>query len=299
MFGFFSKKVKGAQFLEGATDIHCHLLAGVDDGMSTLEEGFELLAYEQNVGLKRVYLTPHSMGLEGAVVDKEGMGEPKRPRRKSPAGNISEEDSEGSSSVALLRKHEKEYLLSAKESPYASEPEGGFSNAHLKERFEQYVKYYTGDLEIRLAAEYMMNKELLAKVQAKDLLTYSDGVHVLVETSYFAPPVEMTEILYSLAINGYKPIIAHPERYRYMSRRDYRKLKDTGYEFQLNYLSLTGYYGEDVLERALDLLDSGLYDFTGSDYHRLSTFHHGLKHLHLKGKRADALMRLFANNNTI
>ena len=299
MFWFFKKTIKGAKFLEGATDIHCHLLAGVDDGMSTLEEGYELLAQEYNAGLKRVYLTPHSMGLEGAVVDKESYKEPRHHHHHPNASKVSDEDIEGNSSVAILKKHEKEYALSASQSPYVSEPEGGFSNAHLKERFEQYKKFYSGDVEIRLAAEYMMNKEFLAKVHEKDLLTYADGIHVLVETSYFAPPVEMTDILYNLAISGYKPIIAHPERYRYMSRKDYRNLKATGYEFQLNYLSLTGYYGEEVMERALDLLDNGLYDYTGSDYHRLSTFYHGLRHLRLKGKRADKLLKLFENNNSI
>ena len=71
MFWFKKKSKKGLKFLEGATDIHCHLLAGVDDGFETLSDSYELLAQQQNAGLKRVYLTPHSMGLEGAVVDRE------------------------------------------------------------------------------------------------------------------------------------------------------------------------------------------------------------------------------------
>ena len=145
----------------------------------------------------------------------------------------------------------------------------------------------------------MMNKEFLAKVHDKDLLTYADGVHVLVETSYFAPPVEMTEILYSLALNGYKPIIAHPERYQYMSKKDYRTLKDKGYEFQLNFLALAGYYGDSVYERAIDLLDNNMYSFTGSDFHRLSTFQRATKHLKLNSKRTDKLLKLFENNSTI
>ena len=300
MFWFSSKRKKGFEFLSGATDIHCHLLVGVDDGMNTLSESFELLAQERTAGLKRVYLTPHSMGLEGAVVDKE-TAYPRHHHRKVVDSKdvIAGDDSELASSAALLALHEKEYAESAKTSPYVSEPEGGFSNEHLKERFEIFKKYYTGDIELRLASEYMMNKEFLAKVHKKDILTYADGVHVLVETSYFAPPVDMDEILYTLSLNGYRPIIAHPERYRYMSKKDYRKLKATGYEFQLNYLALTGYYGEDIYERALDLLDNGLYDFTGSDFHRISTYYHALPHLKLNGKRTDALLKLFENNSKI
>ena len=298
MFWFKSKKTKGLKFLDGATDIHCHLLCGVDDGFDSLSESYELLAQEQNAGLKRVYLTPHSMGAEGAVVDRQTHPRHHKKKNISPVEENIPEDGIVSSAV-LLARNEAKYDESARLSQYASEPLGGYSNQHLKERFEEYKKYYTGDVELRLAAEYMMNKELLAKVQAKDLLTYADGVHVLVETSYFAPPVEMTEILYTLAVNGYKPIIAHPERYLYMTKKDYRNLKATGYEFQLNYLSLTHYYGDEPYERAMDLLDNGLYSFAGSDYHRISTFYHLMPHFHLNSDRTDKLLKLFENNCTI
>ena len=303
MFWFCKKKVSGIKFLENATDIHCHLLVGVDDGMDSLSESFELLTQEATAGVKRVYFTPHSMGLEGAVVDREATPH-RRHHHHSKSEDAEEqliEEGEGGivSSAVLIKRKENLYAESAKASAFAGEPEGGFSNAHLKERFEEYKKNYTGDVEIRLAAEYMMNKEFLAKVHDKDLLTYADGVHVLVETSYFAPPVEMTEILYSLALNGYKPIIAHPERYQYMSKKDYRTLKDKGYEFQLNFLALSGYYGDAVYERAIDLLDNNMYSFTGSDFHRLSTFQRATKHLKLNSKRTDKLLKLFENNSTI
>ncbi len=290
---WFKKSVKGTKFLKDATDIHCHLLPDVDDGMDSLDESFELLSQEEMAGVKRVYLTPHNMGIEGAVVDKDSYGGHHH-RHKKPT-----EEAEGNSSVAIMEKNQKQYDLSGKESAYVSEPKGGFSNAHLRERFELYKSFYTGSIELRLASEYMMNKEFVTKVENKDLLTYSDGVHVLVETSYFSPPVDMDDILYGLSLAGYKPIIAHPERYKYMSKYDYKKLKDKGYEFQLNYLSLSGYYGPEVYERALDLLDKGYYNFTGSDFHRISTFYHQMDYLKLKGRRADQLLELFDNNSKL
>ena len=304
MFRFLKNKVSGVKFLENATDIHCHLLVGVDDGIDSLYESFELLTQEGTAGLKRVYFTPHSMGLEGAVVDREATPHHHRHHHHNKPdeseGPLAEDGDSGIvSSAVMIRRKENLYAESAKASAFVGEPEGGFSNAHLKERFEEYKKHYTGNVEIRLAAEYMMNKEFLAKVQAKDIITYADGEHVLVETSYFAPPVEMTDILYSLAINGYRPIIAHPERYQYMSKRDYKNLKDKGYEFQLNFLALTGYYGDAVYERSIDLLDNNMYSFTGSDFHRLSTFQCATKHLKLNSKRTDKLLKLFENNYTI
>ena len=70
MFGLFNKhRIAGEQFLKGATDIHCHILPGVDDGFVSLSTSCELLEREAAVGVKRIYLTPHSMGVSSAVVD--------------------------------------------------------------------------------------------------------------------------------------------------------------------------------------------------------------------------------------
>ena len=70
MFGLFKKhRIAGEQFLKGATDIHCHILPGVDDGFVSLSTSCELLEREAAVGVKRIYLTPHSMGVSSAVVD--------------------------------------------------------------------------------------------------------------------------------------------------------------------------------------------------------------------------------------
>ncbi len=303
MFWFNRKRVRGSEFLKEATDIHCHLLPGVDDGMEEFAKSMDFLSLLSVAGMKRIYFTPHSMGLEGAAVDshthRHRSHNSGADEAATSSASTSSADSSMQSSVTVVENNAAEYEAAEKQSAYNSEPKGGYSNAHLKERFELFKKFYSGDIELRLAAEYMMNREFLEKVKANDLLTYSDGAHILVETSYIAPPVEMDEILYTLALNGYKPIIAHPERYKYMSKTDYKHLKEKGYEFQLNYLSLTGYYGPDVQERAFDLLDKGMYNFTGSDYHRVSTYYHRLPKLRLSGKRADRLMQLFKNNDTI
>lgn len=327
MFGFLkSKRTRGEEFLKGATDIHCHILPGVDDGFASLSTSFELLEKEAAAGVKRIYFTPHSMGESSAVVDPRSYGghhhhhhhDAQSPDSNSAAGEDSATESKGpslnkyekeierlkaehkivSSSVYQAAK-EKEYSALDKLSQFEGEPVGGYSDEHLKTKFEMFKSLYKGPIDIRLAAEYMMNKEFLDKVKKKELLTYSDGVHVLVETSYYSAPLEMDEILYTLQIEGFKPILAHPERYRYMSRQDYEDLKSKGIEFQLTYLSLTGYYGKSTVARAMDLLDSGFYNFTGSDYHRTSTFVHYAHRLNLNRKRTEALKQLFENNDLL
>ncbi|MBR3304173.1 MAG: hypothetical protein IKI67_08355 [Bacteroidales bacterium] len=305
MFFLFKKKRIGAAFLKEATDVHCHILPGVDDGMQDLSESLELLAVEATAGVKRIYLTPHSMGAEGAAVDSLSYRDSHSHKRHdktevSAEKAVADPDNKTLvSSVDIIAAYQKEYTTLIGQSKYNSEPKGGFSNEHLKEQFALFKKFYDGNIELHLAAEYMMNKELLNKINNKDLLTYSDSVHVLVETSYIAPPIEMDEILYNLSLNGYKPIIAHPERYRYMSEGDYKKLKDRGYELQLNYLALTGCYGKEVYERAIHLLDKKMYDFAGSDFHRISTFYHRVGSLKLNTDRTDKLLALFSNNNNI
>jgi tyrosine-protein phosphatase YwqE len=77
--------------------------------------------------------------------------------------------------------------------------------------------------------------------------------------------------------NGYRPVLAHPERYAYMNDEDYKQLKDMGVLFQLNFVSLTGLYGSSVRKRAEHLLKVSCYDLMGSDIHSFVTHSQQLK----------------------
>ena len=95
----------------------------------------------------------------------------------------------------------------------------------------------------------------------------SKGNHLLVETSYYNPPMRFRETLRQIKSLGYHPLLAHPERYMYMDNDEYRELHNEGVRFQLNLPSLCGAYGNTVKKRALWLLKNGLYDAIGSDTH--------------------------------
>lgn len=122
------------------------------------------------------------------------------------------------------------------------------------------------------AAEYMMDDTFLAKLNQKvPLLCIKENI-VLVELSYAHKPDHLETMSFQLQIEGYIPILAHPERYIYY-HKDYKTtytyLKDLGFDLQLNLLSLTPYYGKEVQNIALKLLNDGLYDFACTDLHHL------------------------------
>ena len=127
------------------------------------------------------------------------------------------------------------------------------------------------DVEIVAAAEYFLDdyvKELLKK--SDPLLTISQNM-VLVEFSLAHEPMDLREILFEMQLQGYQPVIAHPERYIYpeKGRIFLEELKDSGYLLQLNILSLVGIYGKEPQKNAQWLTAKQYYDFAGTDIHNL------------------------------
>ena len=118
------------------------------------------------------------------------------------------------------------------------------------------------------ASEYMLDISLLERIKKEPLLCIYEN-YVLIEFSFSMKPLNLFEMLFEIKNKGYKIIIAHPERYIYFhnSIEKFEKLKNSGVYFQLNLLSLIGFYGKEVLKTAELLLENDLYDFTGSDIH--------------------------------
>jgi protein-tyrosine phosphatase len=124
------------------------------------------------------------------------------------------------------------------------------------------------DIPIHAAAEYFMDEYFLNLLNTQPLLTLWDS-HILVEMGFFSPPRGWEDYFFKMALKGYKPILAHPERYPYFHKTyvEYAEIKEKGVLLQLNLLSLTGYYGESVKKTAFRLIDDKLIDFLGTDAH--------------------------------
>lgn len=124
------------------------------------------------------------------------------------------------------------------------------------------------EIPFHAAAEYMMDDHFVQEFKNGDLLTLQDN-YVLVEMSYINPPIQLYSILFDLQLAGYIPVLAHPERYLFYHQNfgEYEKLKRAGCLFQLNLLSVVGYYGEGIAKIAEKLLQNGMVSFVGSDVH--------------------------------
>ncbi len=121
---------------------------------------------------------------------------------------------------------------------------------------------------IKAASEYLMDDHFVSLFKKGEVLTLKDN-YVLVEMSYINAPIQLYDIIFDMQIAGYKPVLAHPERYQFYHKNfnEYIKLKNAGCLFQINLLSAVGYYGNEVAEIAEKLLNQGLIDFVGSDVH--------------------------------
>ena len=143
----------------------------------------------------------------------------------------------------------------------------------LQKRFEELKAEYHGEISLNLAAEYMMDNLFEERLSSGDLLPIGNQKNsLLVETSYFNPPMRLKDILMEIKQQGFYPILAHPERYQYMGEKEYKELKKIGIKFQLNYPSLAGQYGNYVKRKAVYLLKNGYYNLLGSDTHREGAF---------------------------
>ena len=217
MFNFFKKKISGdditSRQLPVTTDIHSHILAGIDDGSPDIDTSLRLVKGMYDLGIRKTVATTH------IIADLY---------RNTPAT----------------------------------------INAAL-EQLKAAVQKEAIDIEITAAAEYMLDDYFVKTLRSGDgLLTIHKNI-ILTEQSYATPTSNLNEISFELMTAGYRPIMAHPERYGFYHGNydQYTRLKDMGFLLQVNLLSLTGYYGKPVTKAAKYIFENDLADLVGSDMH--------------------------------
>lgn len=210
MLGFFSKKSEPIP-LWFKTDIHCHVLPGIDDGATDVSDSIELIKGLAELGIERIIASPH---------------------------------------------------IAAIEFPNNAETLG----AAFKE-LQDALKAEGIDIPVSHSAEYRIDEELPDIISGNRLIPYP-GDYVLIENQWIQEPWNLEQVIFDLQIKGYQPIFAHPERFAYYHEKPERldALHDK-IPFQVNVLSLAGYYGKNIQKAAENILRKGQCDYLGTDTH--------------------------------
>lgn len=246
--GIFSKIFKSGSKLEPIdlsilkTDLHSHLIPGIDDGSKSMEESLIMLRKFSELGFQKVITTPHVM--------------------------------------SDYYKNNPEIILGGLEKVRA---------AILKEGIP---------IQIEAAAEYYLDHHLDELIEKQELLTFGDK-HVLFELSFVDEPPRIKDTIFNLVTQGYKPILAHVERYPYFMNKweTLEDFKRRGCLLQLNINSLSGQYGPHVKKMAEQVIEKDMIDVIGSDCHHLGHLNmidslRTNKHLHQIVKKEDLLNKM-------
>ena len=140
-------------------------------------------------------------------------------------------------------------------------------------------------IKVCYSSEYMIDESLYEKIEKRSLLPIKEK-YILIEMSYIGESSLIFDLIFKLLINDYIPILAHPERYLYYNdqRKKYNKLKLHGCKFQLNLLSLSGYYGPRELSLSNYMLKNNFIDFIAGDFHHLGHLEAVNNKIRLKNK---------------
>ncbi|MCC6600728.1 MAG: capsular biosynthesis protein [Crocinitomicaceae bacterium] len=151
------------------------------------------------------------------------------------------------------------------------------------------------EMEVAAAAEYYSDENFETLIDQKKLLSFGKN-YVLFEISFMDEPPNLGRIIFNLQAQGYKPVLAHPERYEYWNGNfdKYESLADKDVFLQLNINSLTGNYGSDVKRTSEKLIDAGLISFIGSDCH-----HDGHLTLMHSARKSAALNKLIRSGKLL
>lgn len=122
------------------------------------------------------------------------------------------------------------------------------------------------NINLYLGQEVFVEKDYKKLLSENKVLTLNDTKFVLIEFDY-STDKDVTEVVYELVRLGYKPIVAHVERYSNVTIDDVLEIKELGGLIQVNASSLMEKKLSSIHKRANKLLKNNLVDFIASDYH--------------------------------
>ena len=204
-------------------------------------------------------------------------------------------------SMEGLAKLKAKGFVKAKMTPHFMKDYPENTRETIEQKYQDFLQKAGDDLplELTLGGEYMLDSHFLNRFEEGFLTLDKMQSLVLCETSYMMMDPMAKDMLYQVMLKGYQPVIAHPERYMYASKPMYKRWKDREYLFQLNLFSLSGVYGKPAEEKARMMLKEGLYDYVGTDLHRVANLESKISSIKLSKKELDRLSVLLENNKKL
>ena len=144
-----------------------------------------------------------------------------------------------------------------------------YSRADYDSKFEAFKNACPTDVpELLPGFEVFIQPGIVDDVIESNLCL-GDSRYVLIESDLNGLPVDFYHNVYPLLHKGYRPILAHAERYVSIMKRpsEARKLAALNIYLQVNAGSMQGLYGEKVKETAIRLIDEGWAHIVASDDH--------------------------------
>ncbi|MDD6794037.1 MAG: capsular biosynthesis protein [Clostridiaceae bacterium] len=183
---------------------------------------------------------------------------------------------DGSKSISvtleMLRTAEKDGTKDIIATPHFCREYGELPFKEVKKLVGEFNKVARGEginVNIHYGQEVYYSERMIDDYNQGIIGTIDDSRYMLLEFPMMEFEKEYLDIIYELQVKNIVPILAHPERYKFLKEKpsDINMLIDEGVLFQMNSGSITGKYGSQAKRTAHIFLENGIYNFIGSDAH--------------------------------
>jgi protein-tyrosine phosphatase len=204
-------------------DIHSHILPGVDDGPSSIEDALKIAYAAEQAGVKAIVCTPHY------IDDK-----------------------------------------------YKN---GSADNLIILDNFRKALEVKRIHIQLYLGNEILIAPDIINLLDMNRISTLNNSRYILVEMPICSKPLYTDDVIFKLRLRGLVPVIAHPERYEWMTRNpeELNNIIVKGCLVQLNIASINGFYGRKVRKTAEALVRENYVHLLGSDCHSSTIIYNNYK----------------------
>lgn len=148
------------------------------------------------------------------------------------------------------------------------------TDAKVREDLINIISY--DKIQIYPGSEIYISQNIVDLIKEKKASSINNTRYILFELNMnTCNKKELKEIIFNILENKYIPIIAHPERYKFVQKDPNMliELIEMGVLFQSNFGSIVGLYGKNAQIIVKKLLENDMIHFLGTDVHRANTIY--------------------------